>query len=226
MSKKVIQKEKIRKVKLKIKLFSLEGKEIDKINVSAEIFGQQVRPKLVAQAIRVYLANQRRAHSKTKTRGEVSGSRRKIWKQKGTGRARHGDRYAPIFVGGGVAHGPTGSQNWQLKMPKKMRRRALFSLLSDKLAKERIIAASLEKIEPKTKAAALFLEKAIKENNQKVLLLISKKGKENISRSFANLPKVKMAYYNQLNAYRILNSDWLIFEENALSSLEKYWLEK
>lgn len=74
------------------------------------IFGGRFNDALVAQATRVFLSNQRRAKAKTKQRGEISGSTRKIWRQKGTGRARHGDRYAPIFVGGGVAHGPTGKE--------------------------------------------------------------------------------------------------------------------
>ena len=96
----------------------VKGKSKGQINVSNEIFGINPNKIVVAQAVRVHLTNQRQATAKSKTRGEVSGSGKKIWRQKGTGRARHGDRYAPIFVGGGVAHGPRGNQNVKRNLSK------------------------------------------------------------------------------------------------------------
>ena len=212
----------------KVDVFSLKGEKIEQISLPLAIVGQKANDKLIAQALRVYLSNQRKAAPRTKTRGEVSGSTRKIWRQKGTGRARHGDRYAPIFVGGGVAHGPKGNQNWQLKMSKKMRKQALFSLLSQKLNQGKIMAAlDLGKIEPKTKAAALFLEKITKVKKPKALIIVKtdKKESESVFHSFRNLPKVRVAFSNQLNIYLVLNSNWLIFEKKALDSLEKNWLK-
>src|SRR3989338_4775942 len=91
---------------LTVPVLDVSGKKTGTVTLPKEIFAVTVSPKLIAQAARVYSANQRQSSAKTKTRGEVTGSRRKVWRQKGTGRARHGDRYAPIFVGGGIAHGP------------------------------------------------------------------------------------------------------------------------
>jgi LSU ribosomal protein L4P len=136
----------------KTDLLDINGKKVGTINLPPEIFAAEVNPPLMAQAVRVYLANQRKAHPKTKTRAEVNRTKAKWYRQKGTGRARHGSRAAPIFVGGGVAHGPTGEQNYQLKMPKKMKKAALFSALTSKFKeKEILVVKGLEKIEPKPK---------------------------------------------------------------------------
>ncbi len=211
----------------KVDVFSLKGEKIEQISLPLSIFGQKPNDKLIAQALRVYLSNQRKATPIAKTRGEISGSTKKIWRQKGTGRARHGDRYAPIFVGGGVAHGPRGNQNWRLKMSKKMKKQALFSLLSQKLNQGKIIAAlDLAKIEPKTKVAALFLEKTkVKGSKALIITMNNKKESENVFRSFGNLPKIRVVFFNQLNIHSILSSDWLIFEKEVFSLLEKHWLK-
>ncbi len=172
------------------------------------------------------MSNQRKSKAKAKERGEISGSTKKIWRQKGTGRARHGDRYAPIFVGGGVTHGPRGDQNWRLSMPKKMKQKAFFSLLSSKAKKGKIIAVQeLGKIEPKTKVAALFLQKVLQGKDPKVLVIASPGKAENVYRSFKNLPKVKIAFFDKLNTYQVLNSEWLVFEKEVLSLLEKQILK-
>jgi len=217
------QKSKQTKKRIKIKLFSVKGEEIDQISLPEKIFGQNLNEILISQAVRVYLANQRRACAKAKTRSEVSGSRRKIWRQKGTGRARHGDRYAPIFVGGGVAHGPTGDQNWRLKLPRKMRQKALFSSLSNRLKQKKIIAvADLRKIKPKTKAAALFLKKVLGNDWKKVLIITGKEKNDAIIRSFRNLPSSNVCRFDNLNVYLILNSEWLIFEQESIKALENW----
>jgi len=136
----------------KIDLLAINGQKVGSLDLPKEIFEVKINEPLMAQAVRVHLANQRRAKPKVKNRSEIRGSRRKIWRQKGTGRARHGDRYAPIFVGGGRAHGPTGQENHQLKLTKKMKRRALFAALSLKLKQGEVVAVKdLAKIEPKTR---------------------------------------------------------------------------
>src|SRR3990167_8071260 len=111
----------------------------------------QASPQLLAQAIKVYLTNQRQGTKHAKTRGEVAGSGKKIWRQKGTGKARHGDRQAPLFVGGGIAHGPKGNENYKLNLPDKMKRLALRIVLTDKLKDERIVLVkSLKTVKAKT----------------------------------------------------------------------------
>ena len=170
----------------KVSLLSTSGKKSGEINLPPRIFAAKVNEPLMAQAVKIYLTNQRKVHAKTKSRGEVSGSCRKIWRQKGTGRARHGDRYAPIFVGGGVAHGPRGNQNFKLEMSKKMKRAALFSSLSAKLKdKEILVVSGLAKVKPKTKEMARVL-KNLQLEQLKTLLVMPVK-LDNVIRAGQNI---------------------------------------
>ena len=144
---------------LTAEVFDLYGKFVEKIQFPKEIFGAKENPKLVSQAVRVYLNNQRRGTASTKSRGEVRISTRKIWRQKGLGRARHGAKSAPIFVGGGVAFGPK-PRDFSLNLNKKMRKAALFAVLSSKQKDGEIrVLKNLEKIEPKTKNVEKILDK-------------------------------------------------------------------
>src|SRR3989337_4392523 len=104
---------------MNIDIVNSQNKKVDTMTLPKEIFGLPDNPNLMAQAIRVYLANQHQGSKKTLTRGEVNRTTAKVWKQKGTGRARHGSRKAPIFVGGGIAHGPRGVTAASLKLTKK-----------------------------------------------------------------------------------------------------------
>src|SRR3989344_7875158 len=132
---------------LKADVFDLSGKVTTTVTLPEYLFGAKVNRPLMAQAVRVYLANQRAGTQSTKTRGEVDGSTRKIYRQKGTGRARHGGIRAPIFVGGGIAHGPK-PHDFSRELPQKMRRAALFSALSGKLKDGEVkIMKNLDKIE-------------------------------------------------------------------------------
>jgi len=217
-----------KKSQLKANLFSLEGKKIGEVSLPKEIFASFSQPLLVAQAVRVFLANQRQAGAKVKRRGEVRGSGKKIWRQKGTGRARHGDRYAPIFVGGGVAHGPSGQENWHLKMPKKMKRKAFFTVLSDRSRKKKIaVIADLEKIDPKTKSAAALLSKLSRflPGIKKPLVVTDEKG-ENIKRAFRNLPGVKIVRFDNLHTFAVLATDAVVFQQKALAAFIKFWESK
>jgi len=214
---------------LKIDCYTFAGRRSGQLNLPKGIFGAPINEQLMAQAVRVYLSNQRRALAKVKTRGEVRGSRRKIWRQKGTGRARHGDRYAPIFVGGGRAHGPTGEQNYRLKMSKKMKRQALFSALTSKLKNKQIIVVrGLMKIEPKTRKMNkiinyLKLEKKKEKSNPKILLVLPGI-LENVIRAARNIANLELAQANQLNTYQVLNSDRLIFMEESIKKLKETFL--
>lgn len=214
----------------KIDLFDPEGKKTGHLALPEEIFGVKVNEILLAQAVRVYLANQRRARAKTKTRGEVRGSRKKIWRQKGTGRARHGARSAPIFVGGGKAHGPTGQQNYQLKLTKKMKRQALFSALASKLAGGEIGAVrGLEKVEPKTKKMALAIGKIARVQKwdpaKEKITLVLPEVLENVTRSARNLAGVELKQADSLNPYEVLNAGRLLFMEKSLEVLKDTYLK-
>lgn len=220
------QKKREKKTKLGVTLFDYQGKVKGELPFPSLVAKGEINSNLLAQAVRVFLANQRQAKAKVKTRGEVRGSRRKIWRQKGTGRARHGDRYAPIFVGGGVAHGPTGKENYRLGLSKKMRKKALLSALSYCFQENKIVAVEgLKKISPKTKAAVALLE-SIKQKQKgwekkKKLIVIGVKREENVRRAFANLKGKGVAFLptDSLNPYLILNCEGLIFEKEAVKVL-------
>ena len=211
----------------KTDLLDINGKKVGTINLPREIFAAEVNPPLMAQAVRVYLANQRKAHPKTKTRAEVNRTKAKWYRQKGTGRARHGSKAAPIFVGGGVAHGPTGEQNYQLKMPKKMKKAALFSALTSKFKeKEILVVRGLEKIEPKTKKMAEFLTKSKIQSTKSKILLVLPKMLENIILAGRNLENFEISYSADLNTYQVLASDKLIFLPESVDKLKEVFLKK
>lgn len=211
---------------MQISIYNLQGKSTSKMSLPKTIFEVEDNPQLLAQAVRVYLSNQRKARAKTKTRGEVRGSRRKIWRQKGTGRARHGDRYAPIFVGGGIAHGPSGEANYKKKMPKKMKSKALAVALSAKAKDKEIrVVIGLKKVEGKTKEMAQFLERFVKKEKitkktPRFLLVLPEK-MEKIIRAGRNIPNLEIGLAQDLNTYQVLNNDLLLFTKEAVKKLEE-----
>ncbi|MFC1711867.1 50S ribosomal protein L4, partial [Patescibacteria group bacterium] len=209
-------------------IYTIKGLKKGKVSLPSNIFAGKINPALMAQAIRVYLSNQRMALAKVKSRGEVSFSTRKIYKQKGTGRARHGGKGAPIFVKGGRAHGPTGTQNFKLKLSKKMKKLSLFSALTSKFKENEIMVIDgFEKIEPKTKEMIkvfknlkLYKAKEVKKEEKKgkskknklnlKVLIVLPKGLENIVRAGRNIPQVKIMQAKQLNTYKVLNGGKLL----------------
>ncbi len=214
-----------------VPIYSLSGRVTEQtIDLSPEVFGIKPNKQLVAQAVRVYLSRCRNAHAKVKSRGEVRGSRRKIWSQKGTGRARHGDRYAPIFVGGGVAHGPRGDANWQLRLPKKMKRLALLSVLSDYFRERKLLVVSgWQKLPPKTrkveaKMATLLTKQKVTANKVAVFLYGLKPEKQ---RGLKNLRQIEKRWQlgfinaSRLNAYRFLQYRYLLINPEAIDYLNK-----
>ncbi|PIZ46561.1 50S ribosomal protein L4 [Candidatus Woesebacteria bacterium CG_4_10_14_0_2_um_filter_39_14] len=206
----------------KVDLYTLSGTKSGQMELPKEIFAAKINEPLMAQAVRVYLSNQRKAQAKVKSRGEIAKTSAKWFRQKGTGRARHGARSAPIFVGGGVAHGPTGEQNYQLKMPKKMKKQALFSALTSKFkTNEVLVIKDLAKIEPKTKKMKTILEKLAKDN--KATIILSEK-LENVARAARNLKGLNLSQANQLNPYEVLNGGQLIFMKEAVEKLKEKWI--
>lgn len=222
------EKELPKETGLKISVYNTKGKAIENITLPKEIFGVVVNNQLIAQAVRVYLSNQRRGTVKTKSRGEVNISTRKIYKQKGTGRARHGAASAPIFVGGGVAFGPR-PRDYSLKLSKKMKRIALFSALSAKLKSSEIkLITGLEKIEPKTKnMVAVINNLSLNEKNKKILLVIPKpiKDYENIVKASRNIKGVRVTSANLLTTYEILANKKILFMKNSIETVKETFLK-
>lgn len=210
-------------------VYNTQGKIVSKIGLPKEVFGVKVNDSLMAQAVRVYLANQRMGTASTKNRGEITGSTKKIWRQKGTGRARHGSRKAPIFVGGGVAFGPR-PRDYSLKMPKKMKKAALFSALSLKQNNKEIkVVTGLEKILPKTKFMAQVVKKIGFDSKKiNVLLVIpdkAKKGFENVYRAGRNIEGLKILNADSLNTYEVLDNQSVLFMKDSVSAIEKHFVK-
>lgn len=202
---------------LSVAMYSLLGKETGTFDLPKSIFGAEVNRALLNQALRVYINNLKGHHSNTKTRGEVEGSTRKIYAQKGTGRARHGGVRAPIFVGGGIAHGPK-SRKGTLDLPKKMKKAALISALSQKHLDKDIYAISgLEKATGKTSEVSKFL----KGLGKKSVLIVAEKGSEMMVRGMQNIKGINLISSEDINTFEVIKAQSLVFTKGAVEALEK-----
>lgn len=204
---------------MKLPVVDSKGKKIDVLAVADEIFTVPMNEQLVAQAIHVFRTNLRRSKAKALTRGEVYGSRRKLWKQKGTGRARHGDRFAPQFVGGGVAHGPTGIENYHRNLNKKMRWKALLCLLSQKAANgDLIVVEGLDKVK-RTAQVAKIVSNLLGEASRKYILVIDKHHQD-AARAAKNLDGAVISLPENLNAFTVLAAGKMIVDKDSIKSIE------
>lgn len=211
---------------LSVTVYDLKGTEVKTLDLTKDMFGIDYQPKLVAQYVRVYLANQRQGTASTKTRSEVIGSTKKIYRQKGTGNARHGSKKAPIFVGGGIAFGPKPTDH-SLTMSKKQKQKALFSSLSQKAREGSIIAVVNEAMDmkPKTKEVAGLLKK-LKLEKQKVLVVVPSMKENGFIMSARNLPNVELTQASTINPYMLINNKVAMFVEGAFNELENHFLKK
>ena len=204
---------------MKVPILNLLGEQIDQVELPEYIFSAKINRGLMHQALVRQMANARQGTHKAKTRGEVRMSGAKIYRQKGTGRARHGDRKAPIFVGGGVAHGPQ-VRSYRKKMPRKMRRAALRSALSVKAQNDDIVILNEISMEqPSTKEMAQTLSGLVNESS--VLLLLSEQN-ENVKKSARNLPNVKTLHAGYLNIRDLLGYDKLVIPLSALAYVNDF----
>lgn len=203
----------------KVALYNMEGAQVGEIELSDAIFAATVSEAAMHQAVLAYLANQRLGTAKVKTRTEVRGGGRKPWRQKGTGRARHGSIRSPIWRGGGITFGPTGERNFKQVMPKKLKRLALKSALTVKVnAGSIIVVDSLTMDAPKTKEMAKMLGNL---NAGRKVLIVLDGSPENVVKSARNIPGVKTTHARQLNVYDILNTDNLVMTRDAVARVEE-----
>lgn len=201
---------------LTVNVYDHTGKKVSSKTLSKDVFGVEVNPQLLALAVRVYLSNQRQGTKSTQTRSQVSFTGAKLWRQKGTGRARHGSRRAPIFVGGGSAHGPTGNEQYQKKLTKKMRRKALLGSLSQKCTQNQIsLIKDFSKIGGKTNQMHKLMQQILKNPSEKTLLILDRP-EEIVIRSVKNLSNITTTQASRLNVYEILNHKNLIINLKAL----------
>ena len=205
---------------MRVAVMNMQGEQVDEIELHADIFEASVNVPLMHQAVVRQLANQRAGTHQTKTRSENNRSKSKWYRQKGTGRARHGSRNAPIFVGGGIAHGPM-PRSYNKKMPRKMRRAALRSALSVKAMEQQLIVVdNLTMPAPKTKEMVRVL-KNLAVSDKKILILLPD-ANEPVELSGRNLPNVNILRAQYLNIRDLLVADLVIVPLSALEVIESF----
>ena len=207
---------------MKLEKLNLEGKK-DSIEVLDKIFSAKINKKLVNTVLYKTNANYKGRHAKTKQQNEVSGPTSKIYAQKGTGNARHASRKAPIFVGGGVAHGPKGQSAYKKrKLNKSEKRLSIASLISEKKKNNNLIIFSDFGSEiKKTKEMNNILKKFEILNS---LIILDKNSKDKIEKSIRNIPNIKVTDVNHFSAFDIVKFKKVVFTESSVKELEKRYI--
>ena len=206
---------------MEVKIYNQKGAEAGSITLPAKVFAAKWRSDLVHQVVEGMRSNKRAGTADTKDRGEVRGGGKKPWKQKGTGRARHGSSRSPIWVGGGVTHGPLAEKNYKRKITKSMRAQALFSVLSRKMKDGEIIfvdTLAMSKIN--TKAGVEVIKNLVKAMGSKSIATSKKRrvltalwGRNaNIEKSFRNISALEIVFLKNLNPLDVLNHQYLLIE--------------
>ena len=203
-----------------IKVLNMAGSEVGAMDLSEKVFGAEVNTAILHSAVRMYLSNQRQGTQSTLTRTEVSGGGRKPWRQKGSGRARQGSTRAPQWTHGGVALGPK-PRTYKVKMNKKIKRLAMFSALSAKVAgSEMVVIDAISATEYKTSAMAKMLAAV---NAGKKALVVLPEVDAKVIASLRNIEGVKVAQYNTINVYDILNCNTLVCAKAAIEKIEEVY---
>ncbi len=202
----------------RVALYNTSGEQVGEIDLNDSVFGVPVHQSVLHDAVVAYLANQRQGTHDTKTRGEVRGGGRKPWRQKGTGRARHGSRRSPIWRGGGTIFGPH-PRDYTIRLPKKVRRLAMKSALSSKVESGDIVVLDELKLDqPRTKEMVRILE------NLKVAekaLVVTAAQDENVVKSARNIVGVKPTTAGFLNVYDLMAHRTLVITRDAVSRVEE-----
>ncbi len=204
---------------MKFDKLNLDGKK-SSIEVLDKIFSAKINKKLISNVLYKTNANYKGRHAKTKQQNEVSGPTSKIYAQKGTGNARHASRKAPIFVGGGVAHGPKGELSYKKrKLNKSEKKNGIASLISAKVkSKNLVIFSDFNNEIKKTKEMSAIIKKFEMSNS---LIILDKSSRDKIEKSIRNIPNIKVTDTNHFSAYDIIKFKKVIFTETSVKELEK-----
>lgn len=201
-----------------VKVKNLKSEEVGEIELSDEVFGAPLNKALIYSAVKCYQANQRAGTSATKTRGDVRGSGKKLWKQKGTGRARIASLRSPLWKGGGNVHGPQ-PRDWSYSIPRKMRRGAIRSVLSERLREGGlVIVDNFELASHKTRDLSATLETL---GLNKRLLVVDSASNGNLILSSRNLREVTLVAASSVNVYDLLTHEQIALSRDAAVQLEK-----
>lgn len=210
---------------MKTIIHNQEGKEVGQTLLPKEIFEVTINSDLIHQVVISQMANRRRVIAHTKDRSEVRGGGRKPWRQKGTGRARHGSIRSPIWRGGGVTFGPTKNRVFKKKINKKIRRKALFMVLSAKVKEKLIIVLDDLKLEkPKTKLMLEILKKILPEKISAILALPKKD--EKILRAGRNIPNFQIMEARNLNVFDLLSFKHLILTKETINTIKNTFITR
>ncbi len=204
---------------MKIETYKLDGKK-STIEVTDKVFSAKINKKLVNSVLYKTNANYKGRHAKTKQQNEVSGPTSKIYAQKGTGGARHASRKAPIFVGGGIAHGPKGELAYKKrKLNKSEKRQSIASIVSEKVKEKNLLVFSDFNTEiKKTKEMSIILKKFEISNS---IIILDKNSKDKIEKSIRNIPNIKVTDINHFSAFDLVKFKKIVLTESSVKELEK-----
>ena len=204
---------------LSVPLYNTDGKPVGTQELSPKVFGVPVRPAVLYEAVRAQRANARHPVAHTKTRGEVRGGGKKPWKQKGTGRARHGSIRSPIWIGGGITFGPRAERNFSLKINRKTKNLALRMSLSDKVAAGKLLVLNeLTAADYKTKVMASMFRSLPMQEKQRLVVLATHD--EKVLMSNRNIPGVRTVHAASVSLLDVLNAGVLITTKDGIAVIE------
>lgn len=208
-----------------LNVYDQSGQNVGQVEVGSDIYETVINQDVLHQVVVMQLANKRVGTASTKRRDEVSGSGRKLYRQKGTGMARVGDRRSPIRIGGGVVFGPK-PRDYGYKVPKKIRWQAIKYALVDKFQNDKItIVDSFNFDRPSTKQMVNVMKNLNLSNEEKILIVLDEPN-DNVLYSARNIPRLNVCVWNYLNTYDILWHDRLVFTQNALKNVESHFLAR
>jgi len=209
---------------MKTTVYNQKGEETGQVELPKEIFEAPANPDLISQVVSVSLSNRRQKIAAVKERDKVRGGGKKPWRQKGTGRARHGSIRSPIWRGGGVTFGPSKEKKFKKKIPKKMKRKALLGVLSAKAEDKEIIVLDKLRLEkPRTKLMKEVLDKLIPDKGS--ILIVTPGKNEVIYKAVRNIPKVGIIPAKNLNALDVLSFKYLLMPEETLKVIKDNFLK-
>ena len=208
---------------IKVKLYDFQGKETGEEILDPKLFGVEADPELVHEMVTAQQKNSRDVIAHTKGRSEVRGGGKKPWRQKGTGRARHGSIRSPLWIGGGITFGPTKLRNFSVKVNKKVKQKALAMVLSDKVANDKLVLVeSYNMPEAKTKVLQTALAKLPTKNRP--TLVVTKNAEENIVKASKNLPRVETINFGSLNLVDLMKKEYLVINKELLKKVSEHYI--
>ncbi len=208
---------------MKISKFNVKGEKIGELTTDSPLFSEKIQPSLVHEVYTLLTSNMRQGGANTKTRGEVRGGGKKPWKQKGTGRARHGSTRSPIWVGGGIAFGPQSEKSWKRKINKQVMRKALRMVLTDRATGNHMFVISDWDTAGKTKGfSGMLTGLGIKGRS---VLVVTPENQSATYHAGRNIPRVNVMPANEVNVAALIEHQYLVIHEDTVKALEKLFVK-